>query len=288
MFVDRKLSKCKYILSLLFSVLLLTGCVEHEESKTRYYGDSYNFIVKADSMRLLRFLASESSLFQDTVYVYEGERVAVADILTSDSLDIKSDTAWVQLMHDETTFGWVEEMEMRSQVVPADPISQAIAAFSDSHFDVFVILIVAIAVIYLVRKKYRHRVPIVHINDIPTAYPAVLCVMMATAATLYATIQIYDFEGWQYYYYHPTINPLAEHGVISLFLTLVWMIIIMAVACVSEVAKHLKLLDAAIYLLGLCAVCCIDYILFSKLTLCYVGYPLLVAYIFFAIKQRLH
>lgn len=239
-------------------------------------------------MRLLRFLASESSLFQDTVYVYEGERVAVADILTSDSLDIKSDTAWVQLMHDETTFGWIEEMEMRSQVVPADPISQAIATFSDSHFDIFVILIVAIAAIYLVRKKYRRRVPMVHINDIPTAYPAVLCVMMATAATLYATIQIYDFEGWQYYYYHPTINPLAEHGVLSLFLTLVWMIIIMAVACVSEVTKHLKLLDATIYLLGLCAVCCIDYILFSKLTLCYVGYPLLLAYIIFAIKQRLH
>ncbi|MCQ2253948.1 MAG: zinc ribbon domain-containing protein [Bacteroidaceae bacterium] len=275
-----------HIIVFLLGFFLLSSCVEQKEAKTRYYGDSYNFIVTADSMQLLRYLPSESSLYQDTLYVYEDERVAVADILTSDSLDIKNDTAWVQLMRDESTFGWVEEMEMREQVVPADPISQGIAAFSDSHFNIFIILVAAIVMVYFVRKKYGGRVPLVHLNDIPTAYPTVLCIMMATAATLYATIQMFDFEGWQYYYYHPTINPLAEQGVIAWFLTLVWVIIIMAVACVSEVVKHLKLLDSIVYLLGLCAVCCIDYIVFSKLTLCYIGYPLLVAYIVFAVMQK--
>lgn len=279
------LKRCKHIVFLMLSVLMLAGCVEQKEAKTRYYGDSYNFIVKADSMQLLRFLSSESSLYQDTLYVYEGERVAVADILTSDSLQIKNDTAWVQLMRDESTFGWVEEMKMREQVVPADPISQAIATFSDAHFNVFVVLIAAIIVVYFVRKKYKNKVPLVHFNDIPTAYPAVLCMMMSTAATLYATIQMFDFEGWQYYYYHPTINPFAEQGVIAWFLTLVWVIIIMAVACISEVVNRLKLLDSIVYLLGLFAVCCLDYIIFSKLTLCYIGYPLLVAYFVFAIKK---
>ena len=79
-------------ITLQLSCILLTGCIERKEAKSRYYGDSYNFIVNVDSMELLRFLPSESSLFQDTLYVYEGERVAVADILTRDSLEIQHDT----------------------------------------------------------------------------------------------------------------------------------------------------------------------------------------------------
>lgn len=268
-------------------LFLLSSCVEKHEPKSRYYGDSYNFIVTADSMQLLRYLPSESSLYNDTIYVHEDDRVAVSEILTSDSLQIQSDTVWVQLMRDETTFGWVEEMAMRQQVVPADPISQAIAEFSNLHTLFFIIFVTLIIFVYVLRRKQKHHVPMVHFQDIKTKYPAVLCLMMATAATLYASIQMYDFEGWQYYYYHPTINPLAEHGIISLFLTLVWVIIIMAVASVSEVTKCLKTLDAIIYLLTLFAVCCVDYVLFSQLTLHYIGFPLLVAYYVFAVRKMI-
>lgn len=266
---------------------LLSSCIGQNEPKSRYYGDSYNFIVTADSMQLLRYLPSESSLFNDTLYVFEDDRVAVSEILTSDSLQIQSDTVWVQLMRDETTFGWVEEMSMREQVVPADPISQAIAGFSDQHILFFIIFVTLIIFVYVLRRKQKHHVPIVHFQDIETKYPAVLCLMMATAAALYASIQMFDFEGWQYYYYHPTINPLAEHGIISLFLTLVWMIIIMSVASVSEVTKCLRPLDAIIYLLTLFAVCCVDYVLFSQLTLYYIGFPLLVGYYVFAVKKMM-
>lgn len=270
-----------YIIVLL-GLLLLSSCVEKHEPKSRYYGDSYNFIVTADSMQLLRYLPSESSLFNDTLYVLEDDRVAVSEILTSDSLQITNDTVWVQLMRDEATFGWVEEMSMREQVVPADPISQAIAIFSDSHILFFIIFVTLIVFVYVLRRKTRMHVPIVHFQDIETKYPAVLCLMMATAATLYASIQMFDFEGWQHYYYHPTINPLAERGIISVFLALVWVIIIMSVASISEVTKHLKPLDATVYLLSLFAVCCVDYVLFSQLTLYYIGFPLLIAYYIFA------
>ena len=265
-------------------ILLLTSCKHSERAQSRYYGESYNFIVDVDSMQLLRFLPSEASTFQDTVYVYENDRVAIADILTSDSLEITSDTSWVQLMRDATTFGWIEEMSMREQVVPADPISQGIKGFADNHLLVFLIFITAIVGTYWLRKSYKMKVPIVHLNDIPSAYPAVLCMFMAVNATIYATIQLYYQESWQHFYYHPTLNPLAEHGIIAFFLMLVWVIIIMAVACVSEVFRLLKPLEATLYLLGLIAVCAIDYIIFSQLTLCYIGYPLLLAYLYFAIR----
>lgn len=278
----RKLSYILPLISLL--ILLLTSCKHSERAQSRYYGESYNFIVDVDSMQLLRFLPSEASTFQDTVYVYENDRVAIADILTSDSLEITSDTSWVQLMRDATTFGWIEEMSMREQVVPADPISQGIKGFADNHLLVFLIFITAIVATYWLRKSYKMKVPIVHLNDIPSAYPAVLCMFMAVNATIYATIQLYYQESWQHFYYHPTLNPLAEHGVIAFFLLLVWVIIIMAVACVSEVFRLLKPLEATLYLLGLIAVCAIDYIIFSQLTLCYIGYPLLLAYLYFAIR----
>lgn len=279
----RKLSYILPLISLL-ALLLLSSCKHNERAQSRYYGESYNFIVDVDSMQLLRFLPSEASTFQDTVYVYENDRVAIADILTSDSLEITSDTSWVQLMRDATTFGWIEEMSMREQVVPADPISQGIKGFADNHLLVFLIFIAAIVATYWLRKSYKMKVPIVHLNDIPSAYPAVLCMFMAVNATIYATIQLYYQESWQHFYYHPTLNPLAEHGIIAFFLLLVWVIIIMAVACVSEVFRLLKPLEATLYLLGLIAVCAIDYIIFSQLTLCYIGYPLLLAYLYFAIR----
>ncbi|MCF0243968.1 MAG: U32 family peptidase [Bacteroidaceae bacterium] len=276
-------------------MLLLTGCgksgslplMERDAGQSRYYGDSYNFIVKDDSMQLLRFLPSESSLFRDTLYVYKGDRVAVADILSSDSLQITNDTTWVQLMKDDTTFGWIEEMQMREQVVPADPISQGIAIFSDSHTPVFLVAIVAMLLIYLLRNRYKKGAPMVHFNDIKSAYPLALCLLVSSAATLYANIQMFDPEAWQRYYYNPTLNPLAEDGLIFWFLIVLWVIIIMAVASVSEVMKHLKAADAILYLCGLFAVCAADYIVFSQLTLFYVGYPLLLVYFFFAIRARM-
>lgn len=269
-----------------FLLFLLSSCVEPKEPESRYYGDSYNFIVTADSMQLLRYLPSEASLFQDTLYVYEDERVAISDILTSDSLQIENDTTWVQLMRDAETFGWVEEMAMREQVVPADPISQAIAKFSDSHYLLFGIFVTLIVALHVLRRKYKRAIPMVVFRDIPSAYPATLCLLMAAAATLYSTIQMFDFEGWQYYYYHPTINPMAEQGIVAWFLALVWVIVIMAVACISEVSKHLKTLDTCVYLLGLFAHCCVNYVIFSQLTLCFVGYPLLILYTWVVVKWR--
>ena len=176
---------------------------------------------------------------------------------------------------------------MREQVVPADPISQGIAIFSDSHTPVFLVAIVAMLLIYLLRNRYKKGAPMVHFNDIKSAYPLALCLLVSSAATLYANIQMFDPEAWQRYYYNPTLNPLAEDGLIFWFLIVLWVIIIMAVASVSEVMKHLKAADAILYLCGLFAVCAADYIVFSQLTLFYVGYPLLLVYFFFAIRARM-
>lgn len=74
---------------------------------------------------------------------------------------------------------------------------------------------------------------------------------------------------------------------IGLFLATVWAILIVGLACVDEVKHRLPAGDAVLYLGGLVGVCAIDYIIFSVTTLYYIGYLLLVAYIWFAIRVYL-
>ena len=60
--------------------------------------------------------------------------------------------------------------------------------------------------------------------------------------------------------------------------------LIVGIAAVDDTRRLLKFDDAFWYLCGLGAVCAVDYIVFSISTLYYIGYPLLIAYIFLAIK----
>ena len=63
--------------------------------------------------------------------------------------------------------------------------------------------------------------------------------------------------------------------------------LIVGLACVDEVRERLHFSEALIYLGGLLGVCALDYIIFSILTLYFVGYVLLVAYIWFAVRAYL-
>ena len=53
----------------------------------------------------------------------------------------------------------------------------------------------------------------------------------------------------------------------------------------EDVRHHLRFEDTVIYLAGLVGVCGVLYIIFSISTLYYIGYPLLIAYVWFAIKK---
>ena len=60
--------------------------------------------------------------------------------------------------------------------------------------------------------------------------------------------------------------------------------LIVGIAAVDDTRRQLKFDDAFWYLCGLGAVCAVDYIVFSISTLYYIGYLLLIAYIFLAVR----
>ena len=265
---------------------------------THHYTQNYNFVVTSDSLvviaqqpeampipEVLSSLhgAADSSLFTLHASLFKGERIVVADIMTVPSDTI--DSVWVKVARDQLTFGWIHENELLAKVSPDDPISQFIDFFSDVHLLAFLAFCVVIVAAYGVRRLMRRGAKIVHFNDIPSFYPTTLCLLVASSAVLYSSIQLFGPESWRHFYYHPSLNPFGMPLHLGLFVTSVWAIIIVAIATVDDVTKHLPLGSAILYLGGLLAVCAVCYVVFSITTLYYIGYPLLIAYYIFALRR---
>jgi hypothetical protein len=242
-------------------------------------------VVKADSLVLSKQQPEEtlSHLQEDSLVVYKNDYLVVADIriMSADSID----SVWVQVARDQQTFGWIHESKLLPNVVPDDPISLFISTFSDIHLLVFLVIIVLISVYYIMRKLLSASLPIVHLRDINSIYPTLLVLLVATSATFYASIQLFAPQVWHHFYFHPTLNPFSVPLPLNLFLLSVWAILLIGLAAIDDVRHLLPLGDAVLYLCGLAAVCAVNYIIFSVSTLYYIGYPLLIVYVYWAIKR---
>ena len=252
-----------------------------------HYSQGFNFIVTADSLMLLRQQPEEAvnKMKTDSFAVKEGTEVAVADIriLPND----KQDSVWVQIATEDFAFGWIHESRLLKQVDPADPISEFISTFSNIHLLIFLIVISIMGVGYLARKILKKNAHIVHFNDISSIYPTLLAVVVALSAAFYASIQLFAPETWREFYFHPSLNPFSQPLLLNIFLVLVWAMLIIAIATIDDVRRLLKSGETLLYLSGLGAVCAVNYIVFSVLTLYYIGYPLLIAYIYYAFRVYL-
>lgn len=254
-------------------------------ASTHHYSQGYNFVVRGDSIELIKQQPEEllSHLPTDSFAIRKHEHVVVADIrkLPNDTVD----SIWVQLATADYRFGWVRESKMIKKVVPDDPISQFISTFSDVHLLIFLIVIVLFSLFYLVRKISSRNAHIVHFNDIRSFYPTLLCLLVACSAALYALIQMYAPEVWQHFYYHPTLNPFSQPPIMEVFLVSVWLMLIVGLAAVDDARHQLPAGEALLYTAGLAAVCAFDYIVFSLTTLYYIGVPLFFVYLWYALRQ---
>ena len=250
---------------------------------THHYTQNFNFLVKSDSLNLITQHPTEyvNGFTVDTISVFKNNRLVVADITTmpTDSID----SIWVQVARDEECIGWIHEKEMLSGVAPDAPISQFIDFFSDTHLLIFLYLLAITLAVFAFRRLMSLGAKIVHFNDISSFYPTLLCILVASSAVFYASIQMFAPESWRHYYYHPTLNPFSVPLHLGLFIFSVWLLIIVGIATVDDVRRRLPLGEAVFYFIGLAAVCAVDYVVFSISTLYYVGYLIYAAYIVFAL-----
>ena len=258
-----------------------------EFRRKHHYTENYNFKVCTDSLFLQVQIPEEAvnNMPLDTFHVKNGEILAVADIriMPKDTYD----SVWVQLALNDNEIGWVHEKDMLENVVPDDSISRFIYFFSNKHYPIFLIVFFVVIFAYALRKRFSGRAHIVHFKDIATFYPTMLTITVACSATFYSSIQMFAPDQWQEYYYHPSLNPFTQHLPLALFLTSVWMIIIMAIATIDDSLRHLSVGEAIPYLLGVAAMCALNYVIFTYSTLYYVGYLLLMVYVGWAIYRYL-
>lgn len=252
---------------------------------THHYGIGYNFIVRSDSLLLIAQQPEEhvSQLVTDTFCVMHNQQIAVSDIRTipQDSID----SIWIQVITEEGRIGWGHETDIQRNVMPTDPISQFIMLFSDTHLIIALIILALIVAAYIVRLVQKRNAPLVHFRDIPSFYPTLLCIIVASSATLYASLQMFGADTWQHFYYHPSLNPFCMPLILGIFISSVWAMLIIGIAAIEDIRHYLSFDDTVLYVSGLIGVCAILYIVFSISTLYYIGYPLLLIYCWFAITR---
>ena len=214
---------------------------------THHYTQNYNFVVTGDSLVLV---------------AQQPEDMSVPDVV---SMEIESETG--ELQKDSVTIRKHERIVVADiKTLPADTIDS----------------------VWVKVARDQLTFGWIHENELlekVSFYPTTLCLLIASSAVLYSSIQLFGPETWRHFYYHPSLNPFALPFWLGVFITSVWAIIIVAIATVDDVTRMLPLGQAILYLIGLAAVCAVCYVVFSITTLYYIGYPLLIAYYYFAFRQ---
>lgn len=251
------------LIGLLSVILLLSSCYYQEEESTLYeVGDNFELCIDSLSLQSNQPLHNQPvDTLNEQLKVYYGATLVVAEtsIITEDPVD----SIWVKLAHDQFTMGWVHQKKFIESVVPDDPISRFIHLFSIRHLGVFAIFFV-ISLITLLYQVFNEKKPrVFFLRDILSPYPTFLLITLSASALLYAGIQHYVPQTWVLYYYHPTLNPFGLPLILSLFLCTVWILLILTIATIDEVCKHLPLGEAILYLLSLLGCCIICYLFFT-------------------------
>lgn len=292
--------KCNMLrlLLALFAVAMLCGChyappdVDADELPersrdslrclmTRHYTLDTNLELVSDSVMLACLPVKDCYAM-----LYKGDHVVVAEVAVhpADSID----SLWVKVAKDEQVQGWLSERCMKQSFVPTDSISQAIYFFSRTHASYFITICALAVVVWLVLALRKRPLMLVYFNDIDSFYPLLLCLLMAFCATLYETMQVFVPATWEHFYYNPTLSPLQVPFILALFLSALWLFVVVLLAAIDESFRQLSPTAACCYLLGLAACCIFCYLFFILTTAWYVGYLflLLMVWLFFRRARR--
>ena len=282
-------------LAFLLMIALIVSCTPFPDKETeekckagRHYETDYNFILASDSLvlqeeRPMHLLVMPEHT--DSMVIRKGELLVVAqiEIIPEDSID----SVWIKVARDQMTQGWTHESQLLNAAVPDDPISQGIRLFSRFHKQVTITLCLLAILTLLICRIQKRKFHLVHIRDIASPYPMLLCLSFGLATVLYMSIRLFVPELWIHFYFHPTLNPFGQPVSLAVFLSLAWLILILFIASIDDICHSLSANEAVLYILSLTAVLAGIHLFFTFTTLHFVGYFLWIAYAIASIVRYL-
>ena len=243
------------------------------------FGVGYNFVVDCDSLPLfteIPALAQALVDMPDTICVGRDDVLVVAEfmVIPTDSVD----SVWVKVARDQLTQGWVHRSQLLDSAVPDDPISQCMRLFRATHQWCMLALLVLTLLVVVWQRLARHRIRALGVKDISSIYPVLLSMVWAGCALLYGCIMNWMPERWEFFYFHPTLNPFAVVGMLRVFLFASWVTLLLVLALLFEVFRQLSVLDAIAYLFSLFCVQGVLYLFFSEVAM-YYALPAVIVYV---------
>lgn len=253
----------------LFAILLaLVSCNAPEHEGMPLYDINDNFLLADDSLtvQLAQPMHTQpvDSMSPRALFVPH-DTIVIAQIryIPEDCVD----STWVMIVNNRYAMGWLHESELLQNVMPIDPISHFIHFFSKYHTTIFIIIIALAVFVIGWSLMLRQPLCLPFYGDKVLLYPMLLLLTFCTAVVLYSTIQEVMPEEWVYYYYHPTLDPFDYPFLLSMFIGSFWLMIVLLLASADEVFRHLRLVNALVYVVAYFALLSVAYVVLSHVTL---------------------
>lgn len=259
-----------------------------EFRKMHHYWKGYNFVA-TDSFNIVSRPPFEPQLTftaDQTFLIKKHDVIAIEDI--------RKDTTqtpyliWLKIAAVESSLtyyeeggtmsGWIKESQLMQEVVPDTPVSKIIHSLGSRAFKVILFataLVLGLCLLVFLRRKSAR------LHGINSSYPPLLYVLLSGCVVLHRSIWHYVPDTWIEYYFYPTLNPFNQEQplIISLFLTLIWLLILVAIAVIEDLRRKINTLgQLTSNLLLFCGHCVVIFATFAVIAPFALLYPLLITY----------
>ena len=243
----------RYIWLIVTALCLLASCsyhsTEHNNKWTltqsqrdsiafstyHHYNVGYNFLCTADSLWLHPHpegMALNLDYPQENTYLYEDDDFVITEVFRNKNIDKTTlDSIWLCVGSDGIPLGWISEYELLHNATPVDPISRFMDACHrlthrlNGMFGNNVIIPLLLLLISFQIKSAK-----IHIIKEKSIYIHLFSIAAITSGCILATIKCLMPELWQHFYFYPSLNPVGQPPMLALYLSTVWLSIILFLA----------------------------------------------------------
>lgn len=257
----KKTSLLSIVTLLSITLCLMVSCSRHDDSMPRstwvltqsqrdsiqfseyhHYNVGYNFMCSEGGL-VLKPTPKGISMSLDYApreyTLYKGDDFVITEIYrTTDTDSLQPDSIWLRVGSNDIPLGWVSEPDMLAKASPVDPISRFIyfCQHNRNLLSQLSLLLTIILIMYINHNREKRQ----DIDPLTVKSPYSLAQFGAVIVTgiIYSCMQHFSPSIWQEFYFHPSLNPVGQPLILALYLTFVWLCIILLLASAFDLNER--------------------------------------------------